>query len=194
MHRFLGAALAPGRRDRVGHAAPEPVPDAPAGAELELLRKAHWAIEKVTGELDGALRLQHRDRRRDGAGQRVLPRCAREVGAGALRFAAATAASLIFPFAPHTGADAYELLTGARVWEEPWPTADPALLAREEFELVCQVNGRVRDRVMAPHRGERRGARRARAGGARTCVAHIDGKEIVKVVVVPGKLVNIVVR
>src|SRR5207302_3432265 len=68
----------------------------------------------------------------------------------ARRFATATAASLVFPFAPHLGSEAYELLTGRRVWEEPWPDADPAMLQADTFELVCQVNGKVRDRVMAP--------------------------------------------
>jgi len=39
----------------------------------------------------------------------------------------ATAASLVFPFAPHLGCEVYERLTGTRVWEEPWPVADPAI-------------------------------------------------------------------
>jgi leucyl-tRNA synthetase len=116
-----------------------------------------------------------------------------EVGAGALRFAAATAASLLFPFAPHVGADAYELLTGERVWMAPWPSADPAFLAREEFELVCQVNGKVRDRVMASASASDEELQRL-ALEASNVAAHIAGKEIVRVVVVAGKLVNIVVR
>ena len=61
----------------------------------------------------------------------------------------ATAASLIFPFAPHLGAEVFEQLTGLRVWEQPWPDADPEMLQAETFELVCQVNGKVRDRVTA---------------------------------------------
>ena len=56
----------------------------------------------------------------------------------------------MFPFAPHLGAEVYEQLTGRRVWEEPWPDADPAMLQADTFELVCQVNGKVRDRVSAP--------------------------------------------
>ena len=56
----------------------------------------------------------------------------------------------MFPFAPHLGAEVFELLTGRRVWEEPWPAADPAMLVADTFELVCQVNGKVRDRVAAP--------------------------------------------
>ncbi len=63
----------------------------------------------------------------------------------ARRFATATAASLIFPFAPHLGAEVYERLTGELVWEQPWPAADPAMLQ----------HGHVRARVP----GQRQGAR-----------------------------------
>ena len=44
----------------------------------------------------------------------------------------------------------YELITGRRVWEEPWPEADPALLATDEIELVVQLNGKLVDRLRAP--------------------------------------------
>ena len=40
-------------------------------------------------------------------------------------------------------------MTGERVWEQPWPEADPALLSRDTFTLVVQVNGKLRDRVEA---------------------------------------------
>jgi len=110
-----------------------------------------------------------------------------------MSFALASAASLIFPFAPHTGADAYHLLTGRRVWEEPWPEADPRMLESDTFELVCQVMGKLRDRVPAPSSAGR-DELEALALAAPNVRAHIAGREIVKVVVVPGKLVNIVVR
>ena len=85
---------------------------------------------------------------------------------GALRFALATAASLLFPFAPHTAADAHQLLTGRRVWEEPWPAADQRWLERDTYELVCQVNGKVRDRVPGADGRSARGARGAVPGDA----------------------------
>ena len=103
------------------------------------------------------------------------------------------AGSLIFPFAPHLGAEVYEMLTGARVWEEPWPQADPGLLERDTFELVCQVNGRVRDRVEAPTDASREELE-SLARTTRGVQAHLDGHQLVKVIVVPGKLVNFVVR
>ena len=113
-------------------------------------------------------------------------------GEAALRFAVATAASLVFPFAPHLGAEVWERIEGGRVWEVPWPQADPALLARDTVTLVVQVNGKLRDRVEAPAEAPKEellaGARRARSR------RHLDGREVVKEIVVPGKLVNLVVR
>jgi leucyl-tRNA synthetase len=115
------------------------------------------------------------------------------VSESTLRFATATAASLIFPFAPHAGADVYELLTGRRVWEEPWPAADPDLLARDEVEIALQINGKLRDRMPAPADADREQLETLARDRPRV-QAHIDGKDVVKVIVVPSKLVNFVVR
>jgi leucyl-tRNA synthetase len=164
-----------------------------SGDDLELVRKAHWAIDKVTHDLGGGrfafntaiagvMELVNECyRRRDGAAH------------DALHFAAATAASLIFPFAPHTASDAYDALTGARVWEQPWPAADPAYLERETVPIVVQVNGKVRDRFDAVP-GSERGDLETAAREAPRARAHLDGRDVVKVVVVPDKLVNFVVR
>ena len=51
---------------------------------------------------------------------------------------------------PHLAEELWERLGHDRLWETPWPEADPALLERETFELVIQVNGKVRDRVEVP--------------------------------------------
>ena len=84
-------------------------------------------------------------------------------------------------------------MEGRRVWEDPWPEPDPALLESDTFTLVVQVNGRLRARldaaVDAPEEELLRLARNAAA-----VKRHLDGKEIVKEIVVPGKLVNLVVR
>jgi leucyl-tRNA synthetase len=115
------------------------------------------------------------------------------VGPDSMHFAAATAASLIFPFAPHCGAEVYEQLTGDRVWEQPWPEADDFFLARETIEVVVQVNGKVRDRLQAPAAASREELEDL-ASASEKLQTHVDGKEVVRVVVVPGKLVNFVVR
>jgi leucyl-tRNA synthetase len=114
-------------------------------------------------------------------------------GAGAVRFATATAASLIFPFAPHLGSEVFERLTGARVWERPWPVADPQLLVSDTVTLVVQVNGKLRDRIEADAEAPREELLRL-ARESEKVARHLEGKEVVKEVVVPGKLVNLVVR
>jgi leucyl-tRNA synthetase len=112
--------------------------------------------------------------------------------AGEVRFATETAVSLIQPYAPHLAEELWERLGRRRLWEEPWPQADPTLLERETFELVVQVNGRVRDRVEVPV-GLSEPELIARAKELPRVRAHVDGKEIRKEIVVPGRLVNLVV-
>jgi len=170
-------------------------PEGVTGDDLELLRKAHWAIDKVTHDLS-----DHRFQF-NTAISAVMELVndasrARERGDAdprALRYALATASSLLFPFAPHVSSDGFHLLTGERVWEQPWPAADPAMLVRDEYELVCQVNGKVRDRVAAPTDAAK-DELEALARASEKVQGYLDGQAVVKVIVVPGKLVNIVVR
>jgi leucyl-tRNA synthetase len=162
------------------------------GPDLELLRKTHWAIDKVSTDLR-----RFAFNTAIAAVMELLNACSRlraQATGATLRFALSTAASLLFPFAPHVGADVYDRLSGGqRVWEQPWPQADPALLEREVYELVCQVNGKLRDRVQAPaDAGPEQLKELCRA--APNVQVHLDGKEVVKEIVVPGKLVNLVVR
>jgi leucyl-tRNA synthetase len=169
----------------------------PAGARRELLAKSHWAIDKVTRDFQRGFQfntaiaavmelVNDAYRLKDGLS-------GEPGGVAALRFATATAASLIFPFAPHLGAEVWERLEGGRVWERPWPEADPALLASDTVTLVVQVNGKLRDRIEVPVDAPEEELL-AIARGSEKVVGHLDGKEVVKEVVVPGKLVNLVVR
>jgi leucyl-tRNA synthetase len=161
------------------------------GADLELARKTHWAIDKISHDLR-----RFAFNTAIAAVMELLNECSRlreQASAGTQRFALATAASLLFPFAPHVSADVYDRLTGERVWEQPWPQADPTLLEREVYELVCQVNGKLRDRVQASADASPEELKEL-CLRAPNVQAHLDGKEIVKEIVVPGKLVNLVVR
>jgi leucyl-tRNA synthetase len=193
VHRFLSRLWRLGAEAGRQVAQSEPVDDPGAsGDDLEVLRKAHWAIEKVTADMTGRFAFNTAI----SAVMELVNECYRRRDAAqpsSLHFAAATAASLIFPFAPHCGSEVYERLTGNRVWEQPWPVADPAFLERETIEVVVQVNGKVRDRMQVPSAAEREELE-ALAGSSPKLQAHVDGKEIVRVVVVPGKLVNFVVR
>jgi leucyl-tRNA synthetase len=200
VHRFLGR-LWRAADDLVADAhredSAEPVatairqPADPTGEALALVRKANWAIDKVTGDMYGRFAFNTAI----AAIMELVNDIYRYPNAGreARLFATATAASLLFPFAPHLGAEVYERLTNERVWDTPWPTADPAMLHAETFELVCMVNGKLRDRVIAP-RGASREHLEELALGSRGVRAHLDGHEVAKVVVVPDKLVNVVTR
>jgi leucyl-tRNA synthetase len=194
VHRFLARVWRLGEElaettDGPPTAAEQP-PD-PQGDALGLVRKANWAIDKVTGDMAGRFAFNTAI----AAIMELVNEIYRHPDAdrAARRFAAATAASLVFPFAPHLASEVYERLTGARVWEEPWPAADSAMLVTDTFELVCQVNGRVRDRVPAPTGAAREELERL-ALASRGVRAHLDGHRVVKVIVVPDKLVNVVVN
>jgi len=192
MFRFLG------RLWRTAAAAADDLPDVPVPDDLgddarRVVRKAHWAIDKVTNDMDQRFAFNTAIAAIMELLNEVTPEKRGDADAGSVRFAVSTAASLLFPFAPHTAADAYERLTGRRVWEEPWPAADPAFLESDTFELVVQVNGRVRDRVEAPATATEDDLRTL-ARSQPNVQAHVDGKEVLKEIVVPGKLVNIVIR
>jgi leucyl-tRNA synthetase len=110
----------------------------------------------------------------------------------AARFAAETAVSLIQPYAPHIAEELWERLGHERLWEQPWPEADPALLVEDTFELVVQVNGKVRDRIQVPA-DLPEDELVARAKESPKVQAQLNGAEIRQTIVVPRKLVNLVV-
>ena len=79
------------------------------------------------------------------------------------------------------------------VHQQAWPAWDEALAAEETITIVVQVNGKVRDRFDAPADiGEE--AAKAQALAAEGAKKYLDGKQLLKVVYVPGRLVNIVVK
>jgi leucyl-tRNA synthetase len=158
------------------------------GSATDLLRKTHWAIDKVTRDFE-----RFSFNTAVAAVMELVNECYQAKDDPHLRFAVATAASLIFPASPHLGAEVYERMTGNRVWEEPWPVADPELLVGELVEIVVQVNGKVRDRLRVPPDTPREELERL-AHESPKVQAQLNGQAIVKTIVVPGKLVNVVVR
>jgi leucyl-tRNA synthetase len=185
VHRFLSRLWTAAADAPAGESEPD-------GEASDLVRKAHWAIHKVTSDMQDRFAfntaiaavmelVNEIYRRRDS------------VPASHVRFAIAIAASLIFPFAPHLGAEAYERMTGRRVWEEPWPQADPALLVSDEIQLVIQLNGKLIDRLPAPAEASQDELEEI-ARGSQKLASRLNGREIVKAIVVPGKLVNFVAR
>jgi leucyl-tRNA synthetase len=162
------------------------LPQSPA--EGALAHKAHETIAKVTDDIGRRFAYNTAI----AAVMELVNEIARDPHAPGARFAIETAVSLIQPAAPHIAEELWERLGHERLWETPWPEADPAMLVRETFELVVQVNGRVRDRIRVPSDATE-DELVARAKESPKVQAHLDGGEIRQTIVVPRKLVNLVV-
>jgi leucyl-tRNA synthetase len=173
---------------RVVHEVSEQAPDGDPG-DGPIVRKAHQTIERVTDDVGRRMQFHTPI----SAVMELVNDLADDPAVPGARFAAETAVSLLQPWAPHVTAELWEVLGHTdRLWQRPWPEADPALLVHETFQLVVQVNGRVRDRLEVPaDLAEAELIERAR--GSEKVRAHLDGKEIRQTIVVPGKLVNLVV-
>jgi leucyl-tRNA synthetase len=99
---------------------------------------------------------------------------------------------LLAPFVPHLAEELWARLGGPySVHAQPWPQYDPAALERDQVTLVLQVDGKVRDRVSVSSGISDADARAVALANERV-LAHLDGHEPRRVVVVPGKLVNVV--
>jgi leucyl-tRNA synthetase len=163
----------------------KPRVDAPDGP---LARKAHEAIAKVTDDIDRRFAFNTPI----AAVMELVNELGRAPDDPAARFAAETAVSLIQPYAPHVAEELWQRLGGERLWQEPWPVADEAMLEHETVEVVLQVNGKLRDRLQVPASiGEDELVALARS--SERVRAHLDGGEPRRTIVVPGKLVNFVI-
>jgi leucyl-tRNA synthetase len=155
----------------------------------DLSRKAHHTIAKVTDDL-GRRQSFHTA---ISAVIELLNDLSRAGAADpAARFAAETSVSLIQPYAPHLAEELWRTLGHEKLWESAWPAADEAQLVEDTFELVVQVNGKVRDRFTVPTTASEEELV-AQAQSSEKVQAHVDGAQIRKTIVVPGKLVNFVV-
>jgi leucyl-tRNA synthetase len=105
-----------------------------------------------------------------------------------------TAVLLLAPIVPHVCHHLWQALGHEQaVIDVAWPEVDPDALVRDEIELVVQVNGKLRGRIRVPADADRQQVEEAALGDANV-QRFIEGKGIVKIIVVPQKLVNIVVK
>jgi leucyl-tRNA synthetase len=162
---------------------------APAG-EPEggaLARKAHATIAKVTDDVGRRFAFNTGI----AAVMELVNDLSKDRTGPDSRFAAAAAVSLIQPYAPHVAEELWDRLGHERLWEQPWPVADPELLEVDTVEVVVQVDGRIRDRLQVPP-GLPQDELVALARASERVQAHLDGREPARTIVVPDKLVNFV--
>ena len=179
VHRFLARAFRL-VAERSGGLSAESSPD--------LLRLRHRAIKQITERLEGfrfntvvsafmeyvsALH-EYQDR---------LDRASLE-----------TLVILLAPLAPHWAEECWRMLGGTEsVFSQSWPTFDEALLVDETVEIVVQVNGKIRDRMVVQNDARQDDVERE-ALGREAVHGALDGKPVSRAVYVPGKLLNLVVR
>lgn len=169
----------------------------------ELAASAHAAARKVTDDIDprfqfntaiaALMELVNACTKLVVTDASTLAADAPEVRTRAALAAARTAVSLTQPFAPHVASELWEVLGGAQVWAQPWPAYDAAYLVRDTVTIAVQVNGKLRGRIdVAPDASEEDVLAAARSHAS--VEPHLSGVEVVRSIVVPGRLVNFVVR
>jgi leucyl-tRNA synthetase len=158
------------------------------GSDGSLARKTHQTIARVSDDLGR----RHQFNTPIAAVMELVNELSKAPSDPAARFAAETAVSLVQPYAPHVAEELWERLGNERLWAQPWPEADQALLQEDTFELVVQVNGKVRDKLVVPADLPEEELI-ARATSSPKVQAHLNGGEIRQTIVVPRKLVNLVI-
>jgi leucyl-tRNA synthetase len=101
---------------------------------------------------------------------------------------------LMAPAVPHITEELWTEVLGNpySIHDQSWPIADPELMKKDEITLIVQVNGKLRDRINVPANISKEEAEKT-ALASPGATPYLEGKEIRKVVVVPGRLVNIVI-
>lgn len=166
------------------------------GADRDMRRKTHQTIEKVSSDIErfrfntavSAL-MEMMNAMADYAGQPA----ASELKSAVLSEAIENIVLLLAPFTPHLSDELWESLgKEGFTYRQPWPSFDPEIARAEEITVVLQINGKVRDKIQVPVDTDQATLERM-ALESRRIKEFIGEKPVRKVIVVPGKLVNIVV-
>lgn len=100
---------------------------------------------------------------------------------------------LLYPFAPHIAEEMWESFDSGRLGDQPWPSYDESALERDEVEIVVQINGKIKEKLMVDSKLDKKGLEDFVMANENV-IAHIEGKNVMKVIPIPGRLVNIVVK
>jgi leucyl-tRNA synthetase len=154
--------------------------------DRETLRRLHLTIQKVTDDLDN-LRFNTAIAAMMEFTNHLTPLAVRP------RRVLEPFVLLLSPFAPHLAEELWRALGHKETLAyEPWPKYDPALLTTEEVEIVVQINGKVRTRLMLPAALDEEALKKKVLENP-TVRSLLEGKQVRKVIAVKGKLVNIVI-
>ena len=163
--------------------------DAPADGEL--VRATHRTIERVSDDILRRFQFHTPIAALFELVNEIFRVKDDEARAGEVRFATETVVSLVQPYAPHVAEELWERLGHARLREQPWPEADPALVATDVVEIAVQVNGKLRDRLQVPA-GTAEDELVALALASERVRVHLGEGAPRRTIVVPDRLVNVV--
>jgi len=165
----------------------------PSDADKKVLRKLHQTLKQITGDFESRWHFNTSIAALMGL-LNVLTDLEKQISAPAMAGVLEKLTLMLEPFAPYLAEELWEELghTGP-VFRQPWPAYDSELAREEEAEVVIQVNGKLRGRIFVDFGTPRETLEQLALGDAKV-QALLDGKHVVKVIVVPDKLVNIVVR
>jgi leucyl-tRNA synthetase len=168
------------------------------GTALKLQRKLHQTIAKITQDFEGrwhfntcVAAIMELVNEMQAADAQLA---SGEVSASVVRELLRNLSLLLAPFAPYLAAEVWEMLgeQGA-ILRAPWPKSDPALAKEDEIEIPVQLNGKLVTLVRVSHDADAK-AIEAAALADEKVQARTAGKTVAKVIVVPGRAVNLVVK
>jgi leucyl-tRNA synthetase len=170
----------------------------PQGTALRLLRKLHQTTAKITQDFEGRWRfntcvaaIMELVNEIQGADAQLA---AGEVPSPVIYELLRTVVLLVAPFAPYLAAELWEELGGdGAVLRQPWPKSDPGLAKEDEIEIPVQINGKLVSLIRVPAGSDAR-VMEAAALAEEKVKARTAGKTVAKVIVVPGRAVNLVVK
>ncbi len=198
VHRFLSRVYRFVMRNAVNAPGASTSRDGNSAAVRQVQRKLHQTIRRVSEDFQGRW---HFNTSVAAVMEFVNALYAAEEDITAGRFPAAVLADiqrklvlLLAPFSPYLAAELWETLGEKdNLLRHPWPEYDPELAREEEIIYALQINGKLRSHVAVPAEAPE-ALVRERALTEEKVKAAVEGKQVVKVIVVPGKLVNVVVR
>ncbi|HEV2492375.1 MAG TPA: leucine--tRNA ligase [Terriglobia bacterium] len=201
--RFLGRVYRLVAKYAAASAGVRAAPNAGTGAELSpeerrLLRKAHQTLRHVTEDMEGRWHFNTSVAMCMELANEIIDLEAAfrsgKVFGGVFTTAIEHLVLILSLFAPHIADELWEALGHAEpLLRVPWPKFDPELAKEEELEIPVQINGKLRSRIRVAA-GTPEAEIRARALADERVVHHLNGRQVVKVIVVPDKLVSIVAK
>jgi leucyl-tRNA synthetase len=160
-------------------------------SEKDLRRAIHTAIKEITEDLEGEYQFN--------TGVSEMMKLSNALTDASCKDSPVYAEGietlmlLLAPFAPHIAEELWQMIGHTNsVHAEAWPKADPAALVADEITLVIQIMGKTRGTIQVPAQADKQ-ALEQYARDSEVAQRYMEGKEIKKVIVVPGKLVNFVV-